>query len=78
MSDDLFTDEPPKEPGWYWVRRLELSGWREIMCYWHGSHSGTGVLFDSAGRHYTICGSASYDFGPRIPTPEQCAAMAKE
>lgn len=70
MSDDLFTDEPPTEPGWYWVR--SFMAWAGTKAF-PAKVSTESVCL--GGRCYT---SEKFQYGPRIPTPEQCAAMAKE
>jgi hypothetical protein len=71
MSDDLFTYEPPTEPGWYWVR----------TSLWWGNERPQVVYYYADGT--VKCGPVSYvygrfKYGPRIPTPEQCAVLEKE
>jgi hypothetical protein len=65
MRDDLFTDEPPTDIGWYWVRTaggaLTLGRVQEDGRFY--------IQHDELGKS---------KYGPRIPTPEQCAVLEKE
>lgn len=65
MSEDLFTNEPATDIGWYWVKTPL------------GSITMGRVQED--GRFYLVDNGPLKDiqYGPRIPTPEQCAAMAR-
>ena len=66
MSDDLFTDQPPTDIGWYWVITPLGS-----LTIGRAQEDGRFYMDDSGSLK-------GHKFGPRIPTPEQCAAMAKE
>lgn len=65
MADSIWSDTPPTEPGWYWVLWLR-SGRTEAVAL------SAREIIDMR-RHRTY----PFRFGPRIPSAEELAAIAK-
>lgn len=64
---------PPTESGWYWVK---IRGGKETI----GELGCAGVLshwFIDGGWETAEAVVVDYLFGPAIPSPEQCAEIAK-
>lgn len=71
MTDELYSDTPPTDAGWYYLRS-RYADWAEM------------VRFD--GREWffaTVCWSTKfvaldYQFGPRVPTPAELADLRRD
>lgn len=66
MTSPTWSDEPPKEDCWLWVRRL--SG-EDVPCRWDAGDR-FGVI-----PGYTVKADGMKKFGPRIPTPDELASL---
>ena len=73
MTDTIWSDEPPTEPGWYWVRYKAI-----------GEVSPTLLLARDWNPWLARCDLRSvsdmqtnFQFGPRVPDAETCAGIMK-
>lgn len=69
MSD--YTDSPPTEPGWYWLQLRPAN--HERVCRF------TGDMWLLGGKLRTSNEIVlDFQFGPRVPTPEELAELKRE
>lgn len=61
--ESIWRDEPPTEPGWYWVR----SKHNRMQFVWSIMDGDMGSLWDIS----------EVQFGPRVPDPETCSKIER-
>lgn len=65
---ELWSTEPPTEPGWYWWRRGDFIGVLHVKYGEHGLE--WACNFDGVtNRHYPVSQMVDGEWGPRIPIP---------
>lgn len=80
MTDTVWRDDPPTEPGWYWVdisgaehdqwaTKSQVIGWLKPQ--------GWKIPFVGFGLDGDYLRERGVKFGPRIPDPETCAKIER-
>ena len=70
---NIYRDDPPTEPGWYWVR--PRVGRREYVA----ERNPDGIWDISCGSAYAtdVTAAEVVQFGPRVPDPLKCAEIER-
>ncbi len=71
MADSIWSDTPPTAPGWYWVLNRYGECLQDVAESRGGNWWWNGVLLEP--QHL----AEEVKFGPRIPSPEELAALSK-
>ena len=64
MSESIWSDEPPTEAGWYWIK--DRSNGSEGTAYVHPSQT-----------FYVRGLQRRFLFGPRVPSAVQCVGLER-
>ena len=75
MSDTIWSDELPSEPGWYWVRQRVGGLFGEYIA----ERNIYGVWDIFCGSLYATDETAAdiVQFGPRVPDAKRCAEIER-
>jgi len=68
MAGAIWSETPPTEAGWYWLFDLGaemIAEFRDELWWWDGDF------------YTSECMPDGLRFGPRIPSPEELAALSK-
>jgi|JI10StandDraft_1071094.scaffolds.fasta_scaffold01019_38 hypothetical protein len=67
MSETEWRNEPPTEPGYYWVRYVDIHGaTREPDIMWLIEQ---GRAFEFCSEHVWAPGVGCFEYGPKIEPP---------
>lgn len=73
MAESIWSDVPPAEPGWHWVRFRGSQG--EFAAYFDGDErEGWQVMWDVMSEKTA---RRLLEFGPRIPSAEELMALRR-
>ena len=71
-TPDIYRDEPPTDPGWYWVILKDGSGKPSLgQLDKHGYFSGPYGIYMSAKPELY------FKFGPRVPDAQKCQEIER-
>lgn len=73
MSESIWSDEPPTEAGWYWVR--QCAGKREYVA--ERNPDGVWDIFCGSAYATDVTAADIVQFGPRVPDAMKCAEIER-
>lgn len=73
ISESIWSDEPPTEAGWYWVR--QRVGRREYVA--ERNPDGIWDIFCGSAYATDVTAADIVQFGPRVPDAKRCAEIER-